>query len=258
MIFNVMTLFPEMFRCVMGDSIIGRAAEKGILSFNYVNIRDFAANKHRKVDDYAYGGGMGLVMAHQPIYDAWRHITGGRKVFTVYMSPQGRVLNQKLVCELAALPEMVILCGHYEGVDERVIEDIVDMEISVGDYVLTGGEIPAMALIDSISRIVPGVLPGEEAYSNDSHFNGLLEYPQYTRPYDINGKTVPDILLSGHHENIENWKRRQSLYRTWLKRPDMLRRAPLTDADREYLETLKGKRRKKRLCIINKNNDKNS
>ncbi len=243
--FNVLTLFPDMFEAVMGDSIIARAAARDILSFNYVNIRDFAKNKHRKVDDYAYGGGMGLVMSYQPIYDAWKHVCGGRKIFTAYMSPQGRVLDQQLVRELSALPEMVILCGHYEGVDERIIEDIVDMEISIGDYVLTGGEIPAMALIDSVSRLIPGVLPGEDAYSNDSHFNGLLEYPNYTRPYEINGKTVPDILLSGHHDNIEKWKREQSLLRTRIKRPDLLRKADLTDRDREYLEQFKGLRRKK-------------
>ncbi len=243
--FNVLTLFPDMFESVMGDSIIARAVTRDILSFNYVNIRDFAANKHRKVDDYAYGGGMGLVMSYQPIYDAWKYACGGKKVFTVYMSPQGRVLDQKLVCELARLPEITVLCGHYEGVDERVIEDIVDMEISIGDYVLTGGEIPAMALIDSVSRIVPGVLPGEEAYSNDSHFNGLLEYPNYTRPFEINGKKVPEILMSGHHDNIEKWKRLQSLYRTWLKRPDLLRKADLTESDMEYLKQFKGRRRKK-------------
>ncbi len=244
--FNILTLFPDMFEGVMGDSIIARATQRNLLSFNYVNIRDFAANKHRKVDDYAYGGGMGLVMSYQPIYDAWKHACGGKKIFTVYMSPQGRVLDQQLVRELAKLTEMVILCGHYEGVDERVIEDVVDMEISIGDYVLTGGEIPAMALIDSVSRMIPGVLPGEEAYSNDSHFNGLLEYPNYTRPYEIAGKKVPDILLSGHHDNIEAWKRQQSLYRTWLKRPDLLRKAPLTPEDKEYLKQFRYKRRKKR------------
>ncbi len=243
--FNVLTLFPDMFEGVMGDSIIARAAARDILSFNYVNIRDFAANRHRKVDDYAYGGGMGLVMSYQPIYDAWKSVCGDKKIFTVYMSPQGKVLDQKLACQLAKLPEMVILCGHYEGIDERIIEDVVDMEISIGDYVLTGGEIPAMALIDCVSRLIPGVLPGEEAYSNDSHFNGLLEYPNYTRPFEIGGKKVPEILMSGHHSNIEKWKREQSLYRTWLKRPDLLKKADLTENDIKYLKQFKGKRRKK-------------
>ena len=198
--FDILTLFPAMFESVFGDSMIARGVKNGHLSFNYVNIRDFSTDKHRKVDDYAYGGGTGLVMAVQPIYDAWKAVTNGEKVFTVYMSPQGRKLDQQLVNELATHDRMVVLCGHYEGVDERVIEEIVDMEVSIGDYVLTGGEVPAMAMIDAVARLVPGVLPSSEAYSDESHFSGLLEHPNYTRPETILGKTVPDILLSGHHK----------------------------------------------------------
>ncbi len=242
--FDILTLFPDMFRGVFGDSIIKRAADNGILSFNYVNIRDFTADKHRKVDDYAFGGGTGLVMAVQPIADAYKSVTKGEKVFTVYMSPQGKVFNQKMAREFAEKERMVILCGHYEGVDERVIEEFVDMEVSIGDFVLTGGEIPAMALIDSVARMIDGVLPNEEAYSMESHYGGLLEYPNYTRPYEIHGRKVPDILLSGHHKNIEIWKHEQALYRTWLKRPDMIKKYKLTAEDKKFLEKFKGKRRK--------------
>ena len=241
--FDVLTLFPQMFEGVLGESMIARAQKNGHVELNYVNIRDFSKNKHKNVDDYAYGGGTGLVMGVQPIYDAYKSVVGKEKVFTVYMSPQGKVLDQKLVRELAEKPRIAILCGHYEGVDERIIEEIVDMEISIGDYVLTGGEIPAMALIDSVARMIPGVLPDSSAYEEDSHFNGLLEYPNYTRPEEICGKRVPDILLSGHHKNITAWKRKQSLFRTWLKRPDMLKKAPLTDEDRKFLKNLKGKKR---------------
>lgn len=237
--FDILTLFPAMFESVFGDSMIARGVKNGHLSFNYVNIRDFSIDKHRKVDDYAYGGGTGLVMAVQPIYDAWKAVTNGEKVFTVYMSPQGRKLDQQLVNELATHDRMVVLCGHYEGVDERVIEEIVDMEVSIGDYVLTGGEVPAMAMIDAVARLVPGVLPSSEAYSDESHFSGLLEHPNYTRPETILGKTVPDILLSGHHKNIEKWKREQSLLRTLKKRPDMLETAPLTDEDKKFLKKFK-------------------
>lgn len=241
--FDVLTLFPGMFEGTLGESILARAQKNGHIELNYVNIRDFSKNKHKNVDDYAYGGGTGMVMNVQSVCDAWKSVTNGEKVFTVYMSPQGRVLDQKLVRELAEKERIVLICGHYEGIDERAIEEVVDMEISIGDYVLTGGEIPAMALIDSVSRMIPGVLPDSSAYEEDSHFNGLLEYPHYTRPEEILGKRVPDVLLSGHHKNIMKWKREQSLFRTWLKRPDMLKKAPLTENDKKFLKRFKGKRR---------------
>lgn len=243
--FDVLTLFPDMMRAVLEESMLGRAAKKGILEFSFTNIRDFAENKHKKVDDYAYGGGTGLVMAPQPIVSAHESIPKSARSLTIYLSPQGKVLTQRLAEELASYDQLILLCGHYEGVDERAIEEVVDMELSIGDYVLTGGEIPAMALIDCVARMVDGVLPNSEAYSRDSHYNGLLEYPQYTRPPEFRGKKVPDILLSGHHANIETWQRKQSLYRTWKKRPDMLRRADLDDNDKKYLLLYKGKKRKK-------------
>lgn len=243
--FDVLTLFPEMLEAVLGQSIIGRARDKGILELNFINIRDFTEDKHKRVDDYAYGGGTGLVMGFQPIYSAYKELTKGLtyKPLTVYMSPQGKVLTQKAAHAFLEHKHIVILCGHYEGVDERVLEEIVDVELSVGDYVLTGGEIPAMAFIDSVARMVDGVLPDEAAYSEESHYNGLLEYPQYTRPVDIMGHAVPEVLLSGHHKNINIWRRQQALYRTWLKRPDMLKKAELTEADKKFLNRLKGKRR---------------
>ncbi|HOV27564.1 MAG TPA: tRNA (guanosine(37)-N1)-methyltransferase TrmD [Pseudobacteroides sp.] len=222
--FDVLTLFPESFNLVMSDSIIGNAREKGIIEINAINIRDFSTNKHRKVDDYPYGGGSGMVMTPQPIYDAFMSIVNsvGYKPRTIYMSPQGRVFNQKIAREIKEYKHVVLLCGHYEGIDERIIEEIVDEEISIGDYVLTGGELPAMVVIDCVSRLVPGVLSSEESYTEESHYNGLLEYPQYTRPYEFMGRKVPDILLSGHHANIEKWRKEQSIERTIRKRPDLM------------------------------------
>lgn len=236
--FDVLTLFPEMFDVVMKESIIGRAQENGLVSIRAIDIRDFSINKHRKVDDYAFGGGTGLVMAPQPIIDAFKAITSDleHKPHVIYMSPQGRQLTQTVARELMEYPHLVLLCGHYEGIDERVIEEIVDEEISIGDYVLTGGELPAMVLMDTLCRMVPGVLPSEEAFSEESHFNGLLEYPQYTRPSEYNGKKVPDILLSGHHANIMKWRRQQSLLRTYKKRPDMIKLEELSKEDRKLLE----------------------
>lgn len=239
--FDVLTLFPDMFSSVMGDSIIGRAIEKKILEMNFIDIRDYTKDKHRKTDDYPYSGGGGMLMTPQPVYDAYMSVAENLdyKPLTIYMSPQGRVFNQDIARELLEYNHIVLLCGHYEGIDQRVLDKIVDMELSIGDFVLTGGEIPAMAVIDSVSRMVDGVLPGEWAYSNESHFSGLLEYPQYTRPLDFMGEKVPDILLSGHHANIEKYKREQSLIMTYKKRPDMLEKADLTDEDIKFLETYK-------------------
>jgi len=241
LIFDVLTLFPDMFKTVLGDSIIGRAAESKILDLNFINIRDFSKNKHKKTDDYPYSGGGGMIMTPQPVFDAYSSIEEkyGYKPYTVYMSPQGNVLNQKKVCELAEKKHIVILCGHYEGVDERIIEELVDEEISIGDYVLTGGEIPAMAVIDSVSRVIPGVLSNNKSYEDESHYAGLLEYPQYTRPAEFNGKKVPDVLLSGNHALIEKWKHEQSLLNTLKKRPDMLEKAELTDNDKKFLDEYK-------------------
>ncbi len=238
---DILTLFPEMCENVLKESIIGRAREKGIVEINCTNIRDFTTDKHNRVDDAPYGGGMGMVMQNQPIYDCYNDLCEklGKKPKLIYMSPQGKVLTQSMVKELAKEENIAILCGHYEGIDERVIEEIVDEEISVGDYVLTGGELPALILADSISRMIPGVLANEEAFSEESHFASLLEYPQYTRPPEWNGRKVPDVLLSGHHGNIEKWRRQQSIKRTYERRPDLLENAELDKNDKKFLETLK-------------------
>ncbi len=223
--FDVLTLFPEMFESILGQSIIGRARDKDIIKINCINIRDYSDNKHRQVDDYPYGGGSGMVMQATPIYNAYKHITEplNYKPTVVYLTPQGYVFNQITAKELSNDKHLILLCGHYEGIDERIIEEIVDLEISIGDFVLTGGEIPAMVVIDAISRLLPGVLGNENSYKDESHFSGLLEYPQYTRPYNFLGRQVPEILLSGHHSNIEKWRKEQSIDRTRLKRPDMLK-----------------------------------
>jgi len=236
--FDVLTVFPEMLGAVLGESMIGRAQENKIIEINAVNIRDFSKDKHKKTDDYPYGGGSGMVMLAQPIYDAYMSIAENLdyKPRVVYMSPQGRLLTQKVVEELKGYKHLVLLCGHYEGIDERVIEEIVDDEISIGDYVLTGGEIPAMVLIDAVSRLIPGVLAAEESYSEESHYNGLLEYPQYTRPYDFMGRKVPEVLMSGHHANINRWRRQQSLKRTYTRRPDLFKKLQIDDSDRKLLE----------------------
>ena len=239
--FDVLTLFPAMFDAVLGDSIIGRAREGGLVEMNFTDIRDFSKNKHRKTDDYPYSGGGGMLMTPQPVYDAYMSVAQGLnyKPFTIYMSPQGKIFDQSVAAELAKKEHIVLLCGHYEGVDQRVIDEIADMELSVGDFVLTGGEIPAMAVIDAVSRLIPGVLASEGAYENESHYGGLLEYPQYTRPAKWHGVEIPEVLISGHHANIEKWKREQSLINTLLKRPDMLEKAALTKEDIEFLEKYK-------------------
>lgn len=240
--FDILTLFPEMFEAVLGTSVIGRAVEKGIIEFNFIQIRDFAFNKHKQVDDYPYGGGTGMVMQAEPIFLAYKSVTEGLgyKPHTIYMSPQGRTFRQSSAKRMAKKYEhLVILCGHYEGVDQRVLDEIVDEEISIGDFVLTGGEIAAMAVVDAISRMIPGVLKSEESFSEESHFSGLLEYPQYTRPEEWHGRKVPDMLLSGHHKNIAEWKRKKAIENTFKKRRGMLARAKLTEKEREYLEELK-------------------
>lgn len=235
---DIMTLFPEMCEAVLSESIIGRAREKGCVDIRCVNIRDFTADKHNRVDDAPYGGGMGMLMQTQPIYDCYRSLYAEmeEKPHLIYLSPQGKTLTQSRVKELSALPRVVLLCGHYEGVDERVIEEIVDEEISVGDYVLTGGELPALVLTDAICRMLPGVLPNDEAKELESHYNSLLEYPQYTRPPVWHGREVPEVLLSGHHGNIARWRREQSLLRTKLRRPELLETAELTKQDKAFLE----------------------
>lgn len=223
---DILTLFPEMCERVFSESIIGRSVAKGLIEINAHNIRDYASNKHHNVDDTPYGGGMGMLMMAQPIYDCYQAVCEqtNAKPYLIYMSPQGKVLTQEKVKELAKMDNIALLCGHYEGVDERVIEAIVDEEISIGDYVLTGGELPALVLTDSVARMLPGVLANDEAMEKESHYNGLLEYPQYTKPAEWNGMKVPDVLLSGHHANIEKWRAEQSLKRTKERRPDLLKK----------------------------------
>lgn len=242
--FDIITLFPETVECVLNESIIGRAREKGILDIRCIQLRDYAFNKHRKVDDYPYGGGFGMVMQAEPIYQAYKAITESLdyKPYTIYMSPQGKTFRQSTAKKLAKKEHIVILCGHYEGVDQRILDEIVDDEISIGDFVLTGGEIAAMAVVDSVSRMVDGVLREEGSYSEESHFNGLLEYPQYTRPEIWNGKSVPDVLLCGNHKLISEWKRKMSILNTFKKRRGMLSKAKLTEKETELVEELKRKK----------------
>lgn len=237
--FDVLTLFPQMFEAVLGDSIIGRARNAGLLELNFIDIRDFTKNKHRKVDDYPYSGGGGMLMAPEPVYRAYMSIAEGLsyKPYTVYMSPKGKVFTQETAVDMAKFDHVVILCGHYEGIDQRVLDEIVDAEISIGDFVLTGGEIPAMAVIDTVARLIPGVLAGEGSYQNESHFMGLLEHPQYTRPFEWHGKKVPEVLISGNHALVEKWKHEQSLIETMKKRPDMLKKAWITEEDAEFLRS---------------------
>ena len=219
--FDVLTLFPEMFD-TLNQSIIGKAKEKELIDINLINIRDFSKDKHKKVDDTPYGGGAGMVIKPDVVYDAYKSIEN-KDAKVIYMSPQGKILNQKKVEDLSKQKHLIILCGHYEGIDQRVLDKIVDEEISIGDYVLTGGEIPAMVLIDSISRYVEGVI-NQESIEEESFSNGLLEYPQYTRPEVFEGEKVPEILLSGHHENIEKWRKDKSIEITKKKRPDLLKK----------------------------------
>jgi len=220
--FHVLTLFPDMVRDGLHTSILGRAAANGHIQMNVINIRDYTLDKHKKVDDYPYGGGAGMLMQAQPIYDAYLSVCEkADKPRVVYVTPQGSVFNQDMAVEFAKEKDLVILCGHYEGVDERVLEEIVTDYVSIGDYVLTGGELPAMVMVDAISRMVPGVLPNEDSGVTESFYDNLLEYPQYSRPEVWNGKKVPEVLLSGHHKNIEKWRLEQSIKRTQERRPDL-------------------------------------
>lgn len=237
----VLTLFPEMITMGMETSIMGRAQKEGHISMEAINIRDYANNKHNRVDDYPYGGGAGMLMQAEPIYRCYRALEERlqKKPRVVYLTPQGRTFCQEIAKDLAQEKELVFLCGHYEGIDERILEEIVTDHISIGDYVLTGGELPAMVVMDAVSRLVPGVLNNEVSAEFESFYDNLLEYPQYTRPEEWNGKKVPEVLLSGHHKNIEEWQRQQAIKRTLERRPELLKDANLSKKEKEFLENLK-------------------
>ena len=238
--FYIMTLFPEMVMQGLDTSIIGRAMNKGLLSIEAVNIRDYAFNKHNSVDDYPYGGGAGMLMQAEPVYQCYQAVEEkiGKKPRVIYLSPQGKTFNQNMAEEFANEEELVFLCGHYEGLDERVLEEIVTDYVSIGDYVLTGGELPAMIMVDAISRLVPGVLHNDVSAEFESFQDNLLEYPQYSRPEVWHDKRVPEVLMSGHHANIEKWRREQSVIRTAKNRPDLLEKAELTEAERRLADSL--------------------
>ncbi len=231
--FYVLTLFPDMVMGGLKTSITGRAIEAGLLHIEAINIRDFTNDKHGHVDDYPYGGGAGMVMQAEPVYRAYQYVCEkiGHKPRVIYMTPQGRIFNQKIAGELSALDDIILLCGHYEGIDERVLDMIVDDYMSIGDFVLTGGELPAMAIIDAVSRLVPGVLNNDDSAEIETFHDNLLEYPQYTRPANFMGMEVPEVLLSGHHKNIEAWRRKQSIMRTKERRPDLYDEYEKTHAD---------------------------
>lgn len=238
---DILTLFPEMFEAVLKESIIGRAVERQILKLEFHNIRDYSDDKHRRVDDYPYGGGLGMVMQCQPIFAAAEDITAklGEKPYTILMSPQGRTFVQSKARELSMHENLMIICGHYEGIDERVTEALVDEEISIGDFVMTGGEIAAMAVVDATCRLIPGVLKEDESHIVESFSEGLLEFPQYTRPPLFRGMEVPEVLLSGHHKNIDKWRRYQSLKRTYEKRPELLSEDDLSEDDLKILDSIR-------------------
>ncbi|PJJ28041.1 tRNA (guanosine(37)-N1)-methyltransferase TrmD [Lacrimispora celerecrescens] len=245
--YHILTLFPEMVLNGLHTSIIGRAAEKGLLSIEAIDIREYSTDKHRHVDDYPYGGGAGMVMQPMPICDAYDDLCEkiGKKPRVIYMTPQGRVFNQRIAEELAKEEDLVFLCGHYEGIDERALELVATDYLSIGDYVLTGGELPAMVMIDCISRLIPGVLNNDTSAEFESFHDNLLEYPQYTRPEEYRGLRVPDILLSGHHKNIDTWRREQSIKRTLERRPDLLAEASLSKKEAEYLKKLENEQEKR-------------
>lgn len=236
--FTVMTLFPEQVSSFLATSITGRAIRNGLLDLATVQIRDYCQNRYGKVDDTMYGGGTGLLMQCEPVYRAYEDICAshhGEKVHTVYLTPKGSVFDQKKAIELSKRPHVNLLCGHYEGIDQRVLDRIVDEEISIGDFVLTGGEIAACVIIDAVSRMIPGVLPDASAYENESHMDGVLEAPQYTKPEVWDNRRVPEVLLSGHHEKIRIWKHRMSLYETWIRRPDLFAKLSPTNEDWLFL-----------------------
>lgn len=239
--FHILTLFPDMVMNGLNTSIIGRAVNAGLLSIEAVNIRDYAFNKHQSVDDYPYGGGAGMLMQAEPVYLAYeavaeRILKQGEKPRVVYLSPQGNVFDQKMAEELSQEEDLILLCGHYEGIDERVLEEIVTDYVSIGDYVLTGGELPAMVMVDALSRLVPGVLHNDVSAEFESFQDNLLEYPQYSRPEEWHGKKVPSVLLSGHHANIEKWRREQSIIRTYERRPDLFEKCELTEKEKQWLK----------------------
>lgn len=245
---DILTLFPEMCETVLNESIIGRARKAEKVELECHNIRDFANNKHKKVDDMPYGGGMGMIMAAEPIYNCYKSLYNEEepKPHLIYLSPKGQTLTQKRVVELSKLDRIVLLCGHYEGVDERVLEEIVDEQISIGDFVLTGGELPALCLADAVCRMLPGVLSDDICFEDESHFSGLLEYPQYTRPAVWNNREVPEVLLSGHHAEIEKWRRKQSLEITRELRPEMFEKIELDKRDLKLLGLEPEKKKKQR------------
>lgn len=240
---DILTLFPEMCEAVMGESIIGRARKSGKVEINFHQIREFAINKHNQVDDTPYGGGAGMLMMAQPIYDCFMKVCGEteERPHLIYMSPCGKTLTQERVKELSQMNNIAILCGRYEGVDQRVIDEIVDEEISIGDYVVTGGELPAMIVADAVSRMLPGVLSQPEGYMGESHYSGLLEYPQYTKPPVWHEQEVPEVLTSGHHANIQKWQREKAIERTLERRPELLENAELSKKEKEFLNSLKDK-----------------
>lgn len=261
--FHIMTLFPDMVMSGLGTSITGRAIAKGLLEIEAVNIRDYAFNKHNSVDDYPYGGGAGMLMQAEPVYLAYKAIEekirareaqaapagGDSRPRVIYLSPQGETFSQKMAQELAKEEDLVLLCGHYEGIDERVLEEIVTDYVSIGDYVLTGGELPAMVMVDTISRLVPGVLHNDVSAEFESFQDNLLEYPQYSRPEIWHDKQVPPILLSGHHANIEKWRRQQSVIRTAIRRPDLLEKACLTEEERQLADRILQQKNEKNSCM---------
>lgn len=237
--FDILTLFPRMFSSPLEESILGKAVEKGLIQVQTINIRDFSLDKHQVVDDTPYGGGQGMVMKVEPIARTIESVKSENpSAWTIYLSPQGKAFNQDLARRLSTQPHLILLCGRYEGVDERVREVFIDEEISIGDYVLTGGELAAMVLIDAVSRFIPGVLGSDRSAEEDSFFNSLLEYPQYTRPSDFRGSCVPEVLLSGNHSAISLWRRKEALKRTSLRRPDLLDKANLSEEDKKLLEEI--------------------